>query len=337
MPEPNPVSRMSLTSGLIVAVGTVAAVLAVVRLSVREPTRRSSKDKFQYRLPAAAKAVAPTLYREQQPLALSLGHPTALAVGPDNELYVGGDRELLRLDTGGTTVARAAVGADATCLAVDERGRVYVGLFDHLDVYSEKLRRLASWRDFGPRARLTSVTAAHGRVFVADAGNRVVLHFDETGRLRGRIGAGGKDAGEGRFVVPSPYFDVALGTDGLLWVVNPGRTRVEAYTLAGSFELAWGKPSVRPEGFSGCCNPAHFAVDPTGGFVTSEKGLVRVKHYDASGVFEGMVAGPEELTGAPPGRGRTRPLEVAVDATGRIFALDALRRQVRLFVRTKAR
>ena len=92
------------------------------------------------------------------------------------------------------------------------------------------------------------------------------------------------------------------------------------------------------EGFCGCCNPVYFARRPDGKFVTSEKGLNRIKIYDAKGKFEGVVAGPEQLV-------KDRELaakacvnckvgfgfDVACDARGRVLALDPVARTIRVF------
>jgi hypothetical protein len=83
------------------------------------------------------------------------------------------------------------------------------------------------------------------------------------------------------------------------------------------------------EGFCGCCNPVYFTRRPDGKFVTSEKGLNRIKIYDAKGKFEGVVAGPETLVkdldlakkacaDCQVGFG----FDVACDSTGRVLALD---------------
>lgn len=140
------------------------------------------------------------------------------------------------------------------------------------------------------------------------------------------------------FVVPSPYFPIAMGPDGLLRVSNPGAHRVEAFTLDGHLELAWGKPSERIEGFCGCCNPAHLAVLPDGRIVTAEKGIPRVKVYSAEGTFEGVVAGPESLSPNLAAATETRedlrlhPVSVAADSRGRILVLDPVARCVKIFV-----
>jgi len=143
-------------------------------------------------------------------------------------------------------------------------------------------------------------------------------------------------------VVPSPYFDLAMGPDGLLWVANPGRHQIEAYTAKGDRESAWGKFGNTLSDFTACCNPVNFAVMADGGFVTCEKGVVRIKVYDAGGSFTGVVAGPEQLTGGawsisktPEQRQHVR-FDVAADNAGHVYVLDRDRSVVRIFMHKEA-
>ena len=46
----------------------------------------------------------------------------------------------------------------------------------------------------------------------------------------------------------------------------------------------FGEPGMAPGAFCGCCNPAHFIVTPNG-FITSEKGINRIKILGKSGEF----------------------------------------------------
>ena len=67
---------------------------------------------------------------------------------------------------------------------------------------------------------------------------------------------------------------------------------------------------------------------PDGRYVTSEKGLLRVKVYDAEGRFESLVADASTLGDD------TSPREVAADSRGRVLVLDTPTRSVRVFVKT---
>jgi hypothetical protein len=111
----------------------------------------------------------------------------------------------------------------------------------------------------------------------------------------------------------------------MLWLTNPGRRRVENHTYDGMYRFAWGKASMRIEGFCGCCNPTHLAIDADGRFFTSEKGLPRVKRYDPQGDFECVVAPPKAFADGTTG------LDLAVDRAGRVLVLDPHRRAVRIF------
>ena len=77
----------------------------------------------------------------------------------------------------------------------------------------------------GPRREsarfFTSITTTNDLVFVADAGNRIIWCYDFQGKPHEPIGKGRDDKGETAFDVPSHYFDVAAGHDGLVYVVNP--------------------------------------------------------------------------------------------------------------------
>jgi len=88
---------------------------------------------------------------------------------------------------------------------------------------------------------------------------------------------------------------------------------------------SWGISSPGIEGFSGCCNPAKFTVLPDGRFLTSEKGLVRIKIYSAFGELESVVVPPEKFNadGNAP--------DLAVDERGNIMVLDIDRKMLRFF------
>ena len=128
--------------------------------------------------------------------------------------------------------------------------------------------------------------------------------------------------------MPSHYFDVAAGHDGLVYVVNPRLLHVEGYTINGEHETTWGKGSPAVADFFGCCNPAHLAVLPDGNFVTAEKGIPRVKIYNRRGELQSVVVGPPQLTDVP--------AAVAGDHRGRVLVLDARAAKVRVFEKKKA-
>jgi hypothetical protein len=225
-------------------------------------------------------------------------------------------------------------------LAVWDDGSIYVGMKDYVEVLDPMGKPVASWESLGDEAVLTSI-ARHGEaVFVADAGHRVVLHYDTRGTLVDHIGEKDPDRNIPGFAVPSPHFDLAVGRDGMLRVVNPGRNRIDTFTVDGDLEFWWGERSNGIKGFCGCCNPVSFALLPDGGFVTAEKGLVRVKVYNSDGGFVGVVAGPDQFTGGKqikicetPEECQGTALDVAAGADGRIYVLDPADNTIKVFTR----
>ena len=265
-------------------------------------------------------------YTEAAPVETGLRQPRGVAVGPGDAICVAGDRLIRVFDKAGVRRSDVAVDGEPRCLAVDPAGTIYAGLRDRVAVFDRNGVLRATWQSLGESALLTSIALAGDEVIAADAGNRVVLRLDSTGGVINRIGEKDPKRNIEGLILPSAHLDVALAADSLLRVSNPGRHRIELYTLEGDLERSWGEPSMDIRGFSGCCNPTDFALLPGGRIATSEKGLARVKVYeDITGQFECVVAGTESFTEGVEG------LDLAVDSAGRLLVLDPDAKAVRIF------
>ena len=263
---------------------------------------------------------------------MKVQNPRGLASGPGGNIYVTGDNTLVIIQDGRKKRVRVLLEETAKCVAVDDdNGDIYLGMPDHVEVYDSLGKRKDIWPELGELSLITSVAVTHDYAFVADAGNHVILKFDKSGKLLSRIGDKDEVRGIPGFILPSPYFDVAEGSGDTIWVTNNGRHLMENYTFDGDLLSSWGKPSMSIEGFSGCCNPMHFALLSDGSFVTSEKGLVRVKVHGPSGEFVCAVAGADQFSG------RTIAPDLAVDSQGNIIVLDNGAGTVRIFSRIKHR
>jgi len=324
-----------------------AGVLAASGAAVVASTRRAraagaGKDAnpFAYDLERLRKTDPKLIHYEQAGRFPSpYPEPHRIAVGPEDQVYVAAGNYVSVLDRQGARVNEIALAGPARCVAVARDGTIYAGLKDHLEVFDRKGRRAAAWESPGQRTWFTGLAVGENDVFAADAGNRVVLRYDKSGKLAGRIGEKNKDRNVPGLIVPSPYLDVELGRDGLLRVNNPGRHRVEGYTAGGDLEYFWGKPSGAIQGFCGCCNPIGLALLPDGRCVTCEKGLPRVKIYSSDGAFECVVAGPESFSEnwlkCSPADCTTGGLAAAVDSQQRIYILDLVTAEVRIMAKKK--
>jgi hypothetical protein len=263
--------------------------------------------------------------------------PRRICIGPQDRLYIAAGDCVSVLEADGRQLSEINLGTAARCVAVASDGTMYAGARDHIEVFDAKGKRLAAWDSPGKRTWFTGLAVGEKDVFAADSGNRVVLRYDKSGKLIGRIGEKNNERNVPGIIMPSPYLDVKLARDGLLRLNNTGRHKVEAYTMSGDLEFAWGKPSSAIDGFCGCCNPIGLTLLPDGRYVTCEKGLPRVKIYSPEGAFEAVVAGAEtfpENQKATFVKGaedcRLGGLDAAVDSQQRIYILDLVANNVRV-------
>lgn len=312
----------------------VAAALSGPLMACRE---RSAVNRFAYDSEPRAATDAKWLHYEQVGQFRSLREePRRIAVGPQNQLYLAAGRYVSVLDSDGALISEIALSAPVRCLAVAPDGFLYAGTRNEIECFDPGGVRTSGWKITEERAWLTGLTVGPSDVYAADAGRRVVLRYDRSGKIRQTLTGKGEGRARG-FIVPSPFFDIEFGDDGLLRVANPGRHQVELYTPEGDFHSAWGEASAALEGFCGCCNPTGLALLRGGRAVTCEKGMPRVKVYDGRGKLESVVLGPESFAGAG-GNGladddSTNGLDVAVDTEGRIYVLDAGQREIRVMAR----
>jgi len=332
--------------GALVALAVVVGIIAVVKLDVVGEKGSGLSGEFKYDVAKLAYIDPNLILYEESAEAIDTGFTSAktIAVDAKGSVYVGGDKSIRIFASSGKVLDEVNLGQAPGCLAVSADGSIFVGLRDHVEIYDTQGRPAASWKSPGQKAILTSIVVSEDDVFVADAGNRVVVRYDREGNIVARIGERDPDKNVPGFVVPSAYFDLALSGDGLLRAVNPGRLRVDAYTFEGDYEFSWGKGSVDVDGFCGCCNPVNIAVLPGGGFVTCEKGLIRIKIYDSQGAFKGVVAGPAQLVRNGdvrvcdlPEQCQSGGFDIAVDGAGRVYVLDTIKNVVRIFTRMKGR
>lgn len=274
---------------------------------------------------------APSTLADGRPERFATGARRArkIAVGPEDRICVAADQAVLVFDRDGSRRSRIELNRPARCLAFRGDGNLLVGLLDHLEVYDANGHCRARWESLGERAVVSGITVAGEDVFVADAGNQVVWRYRPEGTRADCI----KPTPQG-FVAPAEFFTVAASPSGI-HVGNPGRHRIETYTVDGRFVSAWGERSRLPEGFSGCCNPVSFAVLPDGRFATAERGLPRVKLYDAEGRFLELLAGPEQFDANARASSdevafgcHTGGLDIAIDSRNRVVVLDRVTAEV---------
>jgi sugar lactone lactonase YvrE len=286
----------------------------------------SSPNPYEYDIKSLrAGDTAAIAYEELQSFSPGMNTLHGISVDRNDHIYICGENRIEEYDLTGKLLNKFEVNGVAGCIHVDSAGKIYAGIQDHIEVFDHNGKVLMKWKSCGSNAMITSIGVSDKQVFVADAGNKVVYQYDNMGTLLRKIGEKDPVRNIPGFVIPSPYFDLGIGIKGELWVVNPGRHRFEQYSNEGDLVSSWGLSSMTMEGFCGCCNPANFAILSDGSFVTSEKGIERIKIYSPEGDFNYVVAGPDSFIEG------TRGLDLAVDSKNRIVVLDPEKKKVRFF------
>ncbi|NOR54322.1 MAG: hypothetical protein GQ536_09575 [Candidatus Aminicenantes bacterium] len=309
---------------------SVAGILYFGYQAISESSKRNQENPFEYNVENFKKSGADLIhYSEVKHIQIDLQNVYGISVGPDDNIYVSGENSVLILNRDGSIRSTLSTDGPVHTLSVDENRDLYLGRDDHVEVYDRKGAKKAHWESLGEDAIITSIALSKKNVFIADAGNHIVWKFDKSGNRLKRIGEKNEAKDIPGFVIPSPFFDVAIDPDGFLWVANPGRHSLENYTEEGGLRSSWGEYSMEIGGFCGCCNPSHFVILENGSFVTSEKGIVRVKVYNRLGNVVSVVAGPDQFAEGAVG------LDLAKDSSQRIYVLDPQKKTVRIFAKNK--
>jgi hypothetical protein len=217
----------------------------------------------------------------------------AVTVSADGKIYLGGESFVACYDKDLKLIWNLKTPYPVTSLS-NSGDSIFASTMELVLVISSAGELKNEWGPFEDKGIITSVASNSSNVAFADAGNRIIFILDKSGSVKRMIGQS-----DGQFIVPSPYFDVALSPENSLFVANTGHRRVETRTIEGKLKSYFGEPGIAPEAFCGCCNPAHFAL-LNDGFVTAEKGINRIKIMSKSGEFVEYVSSKNKFTPSVP-------------------------------------
>jgi len=341
-PKPNRNPRPSRGASRTVVIASVAIAVPVVTAAsyfgwkvtqVAKQGDRAAERGAKYD-PAVAVVEDPLMqWRELGEINTGLQSVRGVAIRPDGAYVVAGDQKVRVLTKEGGTTLDIPLASRPQAVAVDADGTFFVGLKDHVEVFSADGKAAGVWATMGADAVITCVTASADHVYVANATVRVVAEYDKTGKLLRELAKEDESKHARGLVVPSAHLDVAPASDGTIWIANPGRHSLEAYDATGTMIRMWGEEGTSVQAFPGCCNPTDFALFPDGSFVTAEKGTPRVKVYTKDGKLDSVVVGPESFAMDKMEGATALALDVAVDHKGRVIVLDPVKRVVRIYQR----
>ncbi len=260
----------------------------------------------------------PEKWKVSDDLSITEGSLKAVTVSPGGNVYLAGDSFVTCYNRGLTKLWSIKTPYPVTSLS-NSGDTVFASTMEMILVIGRNGRIEDEWGPFEDKSFITSVTSNHNRVAYADAGNKMIVILDKEGRVEKIVGQG-----DGQFILPSPYFDVALDENNL-YVANTGHRRIETRSLEGRLLSSFGEPGMAPGAFCGCCNPAHFIITPEG-FITSEKGINRIKILGKSGEFIEFVTSRNKFV-------PSIPLDLASSDGNTIYAANPADSKLYVFTR----
>jgi hypothetical protein len=261
----------------------------------------------------------PDAWKISREFKVNEGTLRAVTVSPTGDIYLGGDSFVSCYDK--NLMLKWNLTTTGSVSSLSNFGdTIFASTMELILVINSKGVVKDEWGPFEDNGIITCVASNRSNVAFADAGNKMIFILDKKGRVKKLIGQN-----DGQFVIPSPYFDVALGSDNTLYVANTGHRRVEKRTIEGELKSYFGEPGTSPGAFCGCCNPAHFIIVP-GGFVTAEKGINRIKILNTAGEFVEYVSSKNRFVASV-------PLDLASSDGKTIYAANPADSKLYIFTR----
>ena len=247
------------------------------------------------------------------------GKVKAVAVMQNGNVLIGGETFLGCYDPMNKLLWNRKIEKPVTALSVSG-DTIFASTIETILELNSDGEHITEWGPFEDNSIITSVATNGSHVVYADAGNKIIVVLDKKGNLISMIGKSGEP-----FIIPSPYFDVAIDRDNIIYAANTGNRRIEKRNIEGKVLSFFGEAGTAPDTFCGCCNPAHFTLIP-GGFITAEKGINRIKILNAKGEFIEFVSSVNEFV--PP-----MPLDVATADGKIIYGANPADSKVYIFTR----
>ncbi len=151
------------------------------------------------------------------------GTLSSVAVSPGGMIVLGGDSFVKSVDNDLKDRWYLETEEKITALSVSG-DTVFASTPETILVIAPEGKLLAEWGPYEGNSLITSVSTTMKHVAIADAGNKRVFLLDKNGEVQSMIGQSDE-----KFVIPSPYFDVAI-SDNLMFAANTGNRRIETWT-----------------------------------------------------------------------------------------------------------
>lgn len=249
------------------------------------------------------------------------GQLNSVSVSTEGKIIVGGESFVACYNQHYNMLWDYSAGMPVTALTVSG-DRVYAAVQGIIIVLNIKGDKIDEWGPFEDNTMITSLASNDNYLAFADRANKKVYILDRKGEVKSIIVNPDEP-----FDLPGANFPVDLGKDNILYVANTGKRRIERRKFDGTLIDFFGEPGTGPKGFCGCCNPSYFRIIPEG-FVTSEKGINRIKILDRKGKFVELVSSVNHFVPA-------LPLDIASSDGRTIYGANPADSKLYVFKKTK--
>lgn len=307
----------------------LAAVIAYVILGdlLKNNMQKTTKNPYAFDL-KEFEHVDPSLIKYTESKRIKLNNDKPKAIDYHNGILIlAFENHLQAIDTSGREIFNKSTQNPSTAVFISDDNTIYLGCKTLIELYDLSGNHLTVWPEIDTAAYITSIAMKDEFLYVANASEPEIIKYNKAGEITLRFDGTRQELTDFGFIIPSPYFDINLDPYNELWIANTGLQNIQNYTSEGKLRGFWGNNGYGLEDFTGCCNPAHFAILSDGSFVTCEKGLVRIKVHKPSGELDGFVAPPKAFAKD------SDPLDLTTDEKDNIYALDITQQMIRKFVR----
>ena len=223
---------------VVLIVLAVAIVVIIGKDFIGKKAGKNLANPYEYNVDEFRKVDSTKiLYAEKLHFQVKADDWAGIAVS-NSAIIVATANQLLKFNYSGNQVFSKQLIDTATCVTVDENRQIWIGMSHYVVMYDPNGTLVKRWNSFGDRAVITSLSVSGENVYVADAGNRIVYQCNTNGQIVQQIGEKDEQKGIPGFVIPSPYFDVAIDDSGFLWAANTGRHTFENYNMDGSLRTS---------------------------------------------------------------------------------------------------
>lgn len=217
-------------------------------------------------------------------------------------------------------------------LAVDRTGNIYVAdatarMVVVFDQDGNFLRKLGG-KDWFERPSSLAIDPRGDQLYVIDVGgvksdvHRVRVFNPVSGEHLFDFGSRGGGPGEFNF----PY-DITVGKDGNLYVVDAGNFRVQVFGRDGKFINTFGEIGTQ---VGGLARPKEIASDADGNLYLTDAILGHFKIFAPDGTLLLIVGGRASQQQDGPARFML-PVGISVDEDGRVYVVDQWFRKIDVF------